>query len=85
MPMTLGELVFTVALCLFLGICIALFLILVMHFLMPKRVLKKYFKPPFFRELECKLFTGIPYSPMRTVMFMTVLAFPGKGKKRKLT
>ena len=67
------------------GIFVVLALIMVMHFLMPKKILEKYFKPPYFRELECALFTGIPYSPIRTVMFMGVFAFPGMGKKRKLT
>lgn len=58
---------------------------LIMHFLMPKAVLKKYFKPPYFRAMEVELFTGIPYAPMRTIMLMSVLAFPQLGKKRHLT
>lgn len=59
--------------------------IIFMHFLMPKNILDKYFKPPpYFREAECKLFTGIPYAPMRTIMLMAVIAFPSRGKKRKM-
>ena len=60
-------------------------LILVMHFLMPKQVLEKYFKPPYFQPGECDVLTGFPYSPIRTVIFMTAFAFPGMGKNRKLT
>ena len=56
--------------------------ILVMHFLMPKVVLEKFFKPPYFNESECTLFTGIPFAPLRTIMFMRVIAYPGSGKKR---
>ena len=58
---------------------------LIIHFLMPRAILDKYFKPPYFREGEIALFTGIPYAPMRTVMLVSVMVFPGLGKKRKLT
>ena len=56
-----------------------------MHVLMPKKVLQNYFKPPFFRPAEITFFSGIPFSLMRTVMLMWVLAFPRFGKKRNLT
>jgi len=69
----------------FAAVFVVLALIMVMHFLMPRKALEKYFKPPYFRQFECELFSGIPYSPIRTVMFMGVFAFPGMGKKRKLT
>ena len=62
------------------GICI-----LIMHFLMPKAVLDTYFKPPYFNQGECLLFTGIPYAPMRTIMLMRVIASPASGKKRGIT
>lgn len=72
-----------------MGFCFSVFLLLipfniVMHFLMPKAVLDKYFKPPYFRPMEVEMFTGIPYAPMRTAMLMWVLAFPRFGKKRRL-
>jgi hypothetical protein len=67
------------------GIIVTLISALIMHLLMPKNVLDKYFRPPYFRQAECELFTGIPYSPIRTVMFMGVFAFPRWGKKRNLT
>ena len=85
MPITLEDIVFWSAVYSATAFGLMLFIIIVMHFLMPTSVLEKYFKPPHFREFECKLFTGIPYAPMRTIMFMTVLAFPSRGKKRKLT
>jgi hypothetical protein len=59
--------------------------LLIFHFFMPQAVLVKYFKPPYFREMECMLFTGIPYAPIRTVMFMRVIAFPSSGKVRGIT
>jgi len=59
--------------------------LLLMHILIPKKVLQNYFKPPFFRPAEIVFFSGIPFVLMRTVMLMWVLAFPRFGKKRNLT
>jgi len=56
-----------------------------MHLLMPSAVLNKYFKPPHFRDMERLLFTGFPYAPMRTIMFMRAIAYPGSGKVRGIT
>ncbi len=85
-PMQIGEFLF---LTFFYGLIVYFFLIntsiLVMHFLMPKEVLERYFKPPYFREFECKFFSGIPYAPIRTVMFMRVIAFPNSGNRRGIT
>ena len=69
----------------FIYIPIVMIGILVMHFLMPKAVLAKYFKPPYFRESECLFFTGIPYAPIRTVMFIRAIASPASGKVRGVT
>jgi hypothetical protein len=85
MSVTIGEYVFLAVLWLIAAQFLTFAAILSMHFLMPKVILQTYFKPPYFREAECHLFTGIPYSPLRTVMLMTVLAFPSRGKKRNLT
>ena len=60
-------------------------LALMMHLLMPKATLEKYFKPPHFGEAEVVFFTGLPFCIIRTVMFMTIFAFPHRGKKRGLT
>lgn len=85
MPMNVAGTVFPVVMWLIVIAWIIFALILTMHFLMPKDVLIKYFKPPHFKTGECQLFSGIPYAPMRTIIFMTVFAFPKKGAKRKLT
>ena len=58
---------------------------LMIHFLMPREILDKYFKPPHFREGEIALFSGVPFALMRTVMLVGVMVFPKLGKKRKLT
>jgi hypothetical protein len=80
-----GDLLFSLLLFDFIFIPIVLLSILIMHFLMPKQVLERYLKPPYFREFECLFFTGIPYAPIRTVMFMRAIAYPGSGKKRGIT
>lgn len=70
----------TALLCLILG----LVFILIMHVLMPKSVLKAYFKEPHFSLTEITMFTGFPFGYMRTAMFNRVLGFPASGKKRGL-
>jgi hypothetical protein len=57
----------------------------IMTLLMPKPVLDKYFKPPYFKAGECAFLTGIYFGLVRTAMFMRVLGFPGSGKKRGMT
>ncbi len=80
-----GEFWFIVLMLLILAMGFLILSILVMHFLMPKIIIEKYFKPPYFGPAECILFSGIPYAPMRTVMFMRVLGFPDSGEMRGLT
>ena len=60
-------------------------MILLMHFLMPKDVLLRYWRTPHFRPAELFLFTGTIYAPMRTVMLMAVIAFPVWGRRRDIT
>ena len=86
MLMTIGQygfLLFTVLVAAFFLVVIPYTMIL--HFIMPKALLEKYFQPPHFGEFERHLFTGIPYAPMRTIMFIWVIVYPRVGKKRKLT
>ncbi len=64
------------------GVMLNLVLIFIMHILMPKNVLKTYFKEPHFSATEITMFTGFPFGYMRTAMFMRALAFPASGKKR---
>lgn len=85
MPLNAAEIIFPVVMWLIIAAWVEFAIILGMHFLMPGAVLEKYFKPPYFKEGECTLFTGFPYAPVRTIMFMAVFAFPGRGKKRGLT
>ena len=73
-----GKTFVIVILCLILS----LVFILIMHILMPKNVLKTYFKEPYFSATEITMFTGIPFGYMRTTMFMRALAFPSSGKRR---
>ncbi len=65
---------------LLLGLMLSLVLIFIMHILMPKKVLKTYFKEPYFGSGEIAMFTGFPFGYMGTTMFMMALAFPARGK-----
>src|SRR5690554_3874377 len=56
--------------------------IFVIHFFVPKVIIKTYFKEPYFSLLEIKLFTGPPYAYMRTAMMMRLAGWPNSGKKR---
>ncbi len=65
-----------------LGLMLDLVLVFVMHILMPRNVLKTYFKEPYFSATEIAMFTGFPFGYMRTAMFMRALGFPASGEKR---
>src|SRR5690554_2583654 len=56
--------------------------IFIIHFFVPKVMIKTYFKEPYFSPLEIKLFTGPPYAYMRTGMMMRLAGWPDCGKKR---
>src|SRR5690554_3158748 len=56
--------------------------IFIIHFFVPKVMIKTYFKEPYFSLLEIKLFTGPPYAYMRTAMMMRLAGWPNSGKKR---
>jgi hypothetical protein len=58
--------------------------LLIMHFLMPRAVTDRYWKEPYFRPFELVFFIGL-LAPMRSWMFMGIIAFPRLGKKRKVT
>jgi len=68
----------------FLAGMLSLVFVLIMQVLMPKKVLKAYFKEPYFNAGEITMFTGFPFAYMRTMMFMRGLGFPASGKKRGL-
>ncbi len=57
--MTLNfELMMYSVLCLWLNFI----LVFIIHFVMPKRVLETYFKEPYFKSFEIKVFSGFPYA-----------------------
>src|SRR5690554_6483647 len=56
--------------------------IFIIHFFVPKVMIKTYFKEPYFSPLEIKLFTGLPYAYMRTGMMMRLAGWPDCGKNR---
>jgi hypothetical protein len=68
-----------------ISIFIHLAILFALHFLMPKQLLKEYFRKPYFREGEIIIFTGFPFAYIRTSMFMRVIAFPNSGKARGMT
>jgi len=69
----------------FVALVLVFVMILVAHVLMPRRLLKAYFKPPYFKKGEVIMFTGFPFGYIRTVMFMRLMAYPTSGAKRGLT
>lgn len=64
---------------------VCLIFIFVIHFLVPRNLLRKYFKEPYFSPAETEFFSGFPFGYIRTVMFMRLVGFPKSGKKRGLT
>ena len=69
----------------FLILILCMVFALIMHFLMPKQVVKTYFKKPYFNPFELSFFSGFPFAFYRSAMFMRVLGVPSSGKKRGLT
>ena len=58
---------------------------LLMRFVTPKGLVKRYFKYPHFTSAELVLFSGFPGTLMRTGIFMNLCIMPSRGKKRKMT
>ncbi len=79
------ELPFYLVMVVFLLIVVFLLLLILMHPFMPKKIVEKYFKPPHFTKVECEFFSGFPFAPVRSLMFMRVIAFPDSGKKRNIS
>jgi len=85
MSIVSGEFWFKVYMLLILSVGIMAFAILVMHFFVPKTLIEKYFKPPYFKPAECAMFSGFPFAIIRTIMFLRILGYPKSGKNRGLT
>jgi hypothetical protein len=76
------------AFCLFLGlgyIIVMPICLLIIRFLTPQNLLDRYFKEPHFLFWETVAFTAFPGSFTRTIIFLTICAFPNMGRKRKMT
>lgn len=56
-----------------------------MYFFTPKKVVEKYFRPPYFSEAFVEFYSGFPLVLYRGIMFMRLAAYPNSGKKRNLT
>ena len=63
-------------------LCFSYFLLIVAHFMMPKVLIKTYFKAPYFQKWELNKFNKFPFFFIRTAMFMRLIAQPSSGKKR---
>ena len=85
MQMMVAEYLFAVVMCAFVGVWLLFFCIIVLHFIFPKKVLVQYFRSPYFKEFEVQFFSGPLFGLIRTVMFMSICAFPRLGQKRGLT
>jgi len=78
------ALIFDLTLSSFIWIWINFGLIFIIHFLIPKNILKTYFIEPYFKSSEIMSFSGFPFAYIRTLMFMRILGFPESGRKRGL-
>lgn len=85
MSIASGEFWFQVYMLLFVSAGMTIFVILIMHFLMPRIVVEKYFKPSYFSPAECMMFSGFPFGIIRTIIFLRVIGFPKSSRKRGLT
>lgn len=80
-----GQVFFMVEMGLMLSFFPFLLSLIVLHLLMPKTVLDRYWKEPYFRPFELMLFSGWSFfAHMRTLMFMWTFVFPRLGKKRRI-
>src|SRR5690554_2484796 len=82
MPIALLHYVIDAFFILLLTSMACLIFIFIIHFFVPKVMIKTYFKEPYFSLLEIKQFTGPPYAYMRTAMMMRLAGWPNSGKKR---
>lgn len=60
-------------------------IVFLVHFFVPKDMLRTYFREPYFSPAEIEFFTGFPFAYMRTAMFMRLAGWPSSGKRRGLT
>lgn len=65
----------------FLGIPV----LVVLHFLMPKEVLARYWREPYFTPFELGLFSVPIFGLLRTASLMRGIAYPRLGQRRGIT
>lgn len=75
---------YALAILLFIGMAL-LTLLFFIHWIVPKEMLRAYFKEPYFSSTEVAFFSAFPFFFMRTVMFMRIAAWPSSGKRRGLS
>ena len=85
MQIEFGYLAFIALLFLFGCVWVSFILIFIAHLLIPKQIIKTYFKAPYFQKWELNKLSVFPFFFIRTVMFMRLFAQPSSGKKRGLT
>lgn len=68
-----------------IALIVYLAIIFIVHFFVPKALLRAYFKEPYFSPAEIEFFTGFPFAYMRTAMFMRLAGWPSSGKKRGIS
>lgn len=70
---------------LFCTVLVALVTTLVVHFVMPNKLVERYWKEPHFGPFHLGAFTGTVWAPVRTVMLLAAIAFPAIARKRGMT
>lgn len=58
--------------------------VLVMHLLMPKKVMQVYFREPHFSPTEQVMFSAFPFVFMRVTGMIWLIALPRFGRKRQM-
>lgn len=59
--------------------------LVVMHLLMPKKVMRIYFRAPHFSPTEQAMYSVFPFVFMRVTGMAWLIAFPRFGRKRNMT
>lgn len=56
-----------------------------LHFFVPKSMIERYFKEPYFSRHEIAVYSAFPFNYFRDIMFMRLAGWPNSGKRRGLT
>lgn len=66
-------------------IIVYLVILFIVHFFVPKALLRTYFREPYFSAGEVVYYTGLPYAYIRTAMLMRLAGWPNSGRMRGIT